>query len=255
VKTTAVRLLAAERIKLTSTPSLWWCGGIAVALVVGMMGLAVAIESDLGRVSEAVPYLARLGYPVVLVLAAVAVTGEYRHGTLRTTFVAVPRRTMVLLAKTAVVAIGASALGLAAAFGSWALALLVARGADAALDTPADWRAVAGVGLAYAVVAVIGVGVGLLVRHGAGAVTLLLCWLLAEIVAGSVATTSEYLSPWLPFTVLNRFTSAELAGPNPGQSIFVEQSMFGPWAALAYAAGVALAVLAAAVAATRRRDA
>jgi ABC-2 type transport system permease protein len=254
VKTATVRLLAAERIKLTSTPSMWWCGGVAVVLVVGMMGLAAAIESDLGRVSESVPYLARLGYPVVLVLAALAVTGEHRHGTLRTTFVAVPRRTMVLLAKTAVVAVGSSAVGLAAAFGSWALALLVARGSDAALDTPADWRAVAGVGLAYAVVGVIGVGVGLLVRHGAGAVTLLLGWLLAEIVASSVPMTSEYLSPWLPFTVLNRFTSAELAGPTPGQSIFVEQTLFGPWAALAYAAGVAFAVLAAAVVVTRRRD-
>jgi ABC-2 type transport system permease protein len=255
VKTAAVRLVAAERIKLTSTPSLWWCGGIAVALVVGMMGLAAAVVPDLGRVSESVPYVARLGYPVVLVLAALAVTGEYRYGTLRTTFVAVPRRTMVLLAKAAVVAVGSTVLGLAAAFGSWALALLIVGGADAALDTAADWRAVAGVGLAYAVVAVIGVGVGLLVRHGAGAVTLLLCWLLGEIVAGSVPTTSEYLSPWLPFTVLNRFTSAELAGPTPGQSIFVEQTLFAPWAALAYAAGVALAVLAAAVVVTRRRDA
>ena len=255
MKTAAVRLLAAERIKLTSTPSLWWCGGIAVALVVGMMGLAAAVVPDLGRVSESVPYLARLGYPVVLVLAALAVTGEHRYGTLRTTFVAVPRRTMVLLAKTAVVAVGSTVLGLAAAFGSWALALLVVRGANAALDTPADWRAVAGVGLAYAVVAVIGVGVGLLVRHGAGAVTLLLGWLLAEVVAGSATFTSEHLSPWLPFTVLNRFTSAELTGPSPGQSIFVEQTLFGPWAALAYAAGVALAVLAVAVVVTRRRDA
>jgi ABC-2 type transport system permease protein len=253
VKTTAVRLVAAERIKLTSTPSTWWCGGLAVVLVVGMMGLAAAIVPDLGRVSESVPYVARLGYPIVLVLAALSVTGEYRYGTLRTTFVAVPRRTVVLLTKAAVVAVLSSVLGLAAAFGSWAIALLVVHGADAALDTSADWRAVAGVGLVYAVVAVIGVAVGLLVRHGAGAITLLLCWLLAEIVAASTAA-SDYLSPWLPFSVLNRFTSAELAGPTPG-SIFVEQRLFGPWGALAYAAGVALVVLAAAVVLTRRRDA
>src|SRR5690349_5393205 len=129
MKTAAVRLLAAERIKLTSTPSMWWCGGFAIVLVVGMMGLAAALVPDLGRVSEAVPYVARLGYPLVLVLAALAVTGEHRYGTLRTTFVAAPRRTIVLLAKTAVVAVASSVLGLAAAFGSWAIALLVVQGA------------------------------------------------------------------------------------------------------------------------------
>lgn len=251
----AHRLLVAERIKLTSTPSTWWCGALAVVLVVGVMGLAAAVVPDLGRVSEAVPYLARLGYPPVLVLAALTVTGEHRYGTLRTTFVAVPRRTIVLLAKTAVVAVVSSVLGLVTAFGALAVALLVAPGADAALDTPADWRAVAGVGLAYAVVAVIGVGIGLLIRHGAGAVTLLLCWLLGEVVAGASTTTSDYLSPWLPFTVLNRFTSADLAGPNPGQSIFLEQMLFRPWAALAYATAAALAVLASAIVVTRRRDA
>ena len=211
----ANRLLAAERIKLTSTPSTWWCGGLAVVLVVGVMGLAAAIVPGLGRVSESVSYLARLGYPPVLASAALTVTGEHRYGTLRTTFVAVPRRAIVLLAKTAVVAVVSGVLGLVAAFGAWAVALLVAPGADAALNTPADWRAVAGVGLAYAVVAVIGVGIGLLVRHGAGAVTLLLCWLLGEVVAGASTTTSEYLSPWLPFTVLNRFTSADLADRTP----------------------------------------
>ncbi len=250
----AVRLLAAERIKLTSTRSPWWCGGVALVLMVGLMGLVAAIAPEMGRVSESVPYLSRVGYPFVLVVAALAATGDHRHGTLRTTFLGAPRRTAVVLAKTAVVAVWAGVLGLAAAFGSWLVALLVGRGVDAAFRTPADWRAVAGVGAVYAVVAVTGVTVGLLVRHSAGAVTLLLGWLLVEMVASGAPAVGQDVSPWLPFSVLNRFTAADLGGPTPG-SIFVERMQFGPWAALAYATGVAAALLALALVVTRRRDA
>lgn len=250
-----LRLLAAERIKLTSTRSLWWCGALAVVLVVGMMSLVAALAPDLGRVSESVPYVSRLGYPLVLVIATLAITGDHRYGTLRTTFLAAPRRMSVLVAKAVVVAAVAGVVGLVAAFGSWAVALLVVPGADGALSTPADWRAVAGVAATYAVTAVIGVGLGALVRHAAGAVAILLGWLMVEIVAAATPPASTYVSRWLPFTMLNRFTSADLGGPTPGQSIFAERALFGPWAALAYAAGVAAALLVLAVMVTRRRDA
>src|SRR5690242_11681815 len=104
--TPAMRLLAAERIKLTSTRSPWWCGGLAVAAVVGLMGTVAGFAPEMGRISEAVPYLSRIGYPFVLVIAALAVTGDHKYGTLRTTFLGAPRRTGVLLAKAAVVAVG-----------------------------------------------------------------------------------------------------------------------------------------------------
>src|SRR5262245_65101549 len=48
--------------------------------------------------------VAVFGVPVLMVLAAITVTGEYRSGMIRTTFMATPNRTMVLVAKAVVAA-------------------------------------------------------------------------------------------------------------------------------------------------------
>ena len=58
------------------------------------------------------------------------------------------------------------------------IAKLIKPSADLALDTPSEWRDVAGVGLVYAVAAVFAVAVGILIRHTAGAVSLLLIYAL-----------------------------------------------------------------------------
>ena len=49
--------------------------------------------------------VAVFGVPVLMVLAAMTVTGEYRSGMIRTTFMATPNRTLVLVAKAVVAAL------------------------------------------------------------------------------------------------------------------------------------------------------
>ena len=56
---------------------------------------------------------------VMMVMAALAVTTEYRFGTIRTSFQAVPQRAALLLGKTVVVAFLAGVVGLIASFGAW----------------------------------------------------------------------------------------------------------------------------------------
>jgi ABC-2 type transport system permease protein len=242
-----VSALAAERIKLFSTRSPWVCTALAIALVVGMSGLIATVGPDGdGPISfAATGTFLPLGMVIVMVMATLAVTTEYRFSTIRTTFQAVPNRTAALLAKTTVVAVVAAVAGLVAAFGAWAAAWVLQPDADLALATADRWRTVAGAGLVFAVAAVLAVAVGILIRQTAGAVSLLLVWvLLAEHLVGLIPDVGQDISRWLPFMNANQFLTGEMPG-----------MPFGPWGSLAYFAALAAGVLAVALVAADRRDA
>lgn len=240
-------LLRAERIKLLSTRSPWWCALIAL---VGGVGLS-ALDAQFGAADGVSVAGSQAGYSlalaVVMVLAALMITTEYRFGTIRSTFQAVPSRTNALLAKTVVAGVLCGVIGLLVAFGSWGVAWLFAPVADLALDSPADWRAVAGAGLVYAVAAVIAVAVGTLVRHTAGAVSLLLVYVLAlESMVGLIPSVGADISKWLPFKLAGRFLYAD---SNPSTW------SIGPWPALLLFTVWAAVLLAVGIASAERRDA
>ncbi|GAA4550947.1 hypothetical protein [Amycolatopsis samaneae] len=257
-----MHLLAAERIKLLSTRAPWACALLALAVTAGFAALVAGGGSE----SKDLPTVAttqfgyRFGLAVVLTLAALTVTTEYRTGTIHTTFQAVPRRAPALVAKAAVVAGFAFALGEVAAFGSWVACLVVAPpGADLALDSAADWTILAGTGAVYALGAVAAVGVGLLIEHSAGAVAVCVLYPLAvEDLIGAIPEVGEPVHRWLPFNAATKFLSGT-GGASGGRSggnanILSDSPLPQPWA-LAYFAVFALVVLGAGVLSARRRDA
>jgi ABC-2 type transport system permease protein len=189
-----------------------------------------------------------LGMAVVMVMATLAVTTEYSVGMIRTTFLAVPNRTVSLLAKAAVVASAAGLVGLVTAFGSWAAGLALMPEADLALHGPTEWRQVAGVGLVFLVAAVFAVAVGVLVRHTAGAVAVVLTWALMVEQLLVLIPGFEPVATWLPFQAAKQFL---LAGQTPEGLGLTEQ----PWIAMGYFATVSAGLLALAIAVARRRDA
>ena len=240
-------LLVAEKTKLTSTRSPWWCAALALALGIGpaVLFVAIAEPGDL-TVGNAGFGLGLAGF-VVLVIAALTVTGEYRFGTIRATFLAAPNRVVALLAKTVVVAGFAGLLGLAGSFACWGIVALADGTAATALDSGADWRVVAGQGVVYAGYAVVAIGVGLLVRQTAAALSLLLVWAMGvEQIVPIVDTVAETrIAEWLPFANANAFVAA-------GE---VSSRFGGPWGSLAYFLVVAAVVLAAGIVVADRRDA
>jgi ABC-2 type transport system permease protein len=138
---------------------------------------------------------------------------------------------------------------LVSAFGSWGLSRLLLPGADLSLAGTAELRQVAGVGLVYLVAAVAAVAVGLLIRHTAGAVSIVLVWaLVAERLIAVLPGVGEPLQQWLPFEAAKHFLTA---GGTPADADLLE----GPWAAMGYFALVAAVLLVIAVGVTRRRDA
>lgn len=241
-------LLAVERIKLFTTRSPWWCALVTLVLTIGLAGLVVG-NSD-GLRSPTVVSTTQVGYTlgvaVIMVLAALSVTTEYRFSTIRTTFQAVPNRAAVLIAKAAVVAVLALVIGEISAFGAWGVSTLIKPGADLALNSAADWINVAGVGVVYALAAVMAVAVGILLRHSAGAIALLLIYALAaENLIRVIPTVGPKIYQWLPFNVASKF----LADGRESTATLSQG-----WA-LAYFAAIALVLLAIAVGVAKKRDA
>lgn len=251
-------MLAVERIKLFSTRSPWWCSLITLVVTMGFAAIIVGTVDDTSFVSVGVAEFGyTFGLSVVMVLAALAVTTEYRFNTIKTTFLAHPHRASALVAKTTVVAVLALVLGELAAFGSWALAMIMRPAADLALNTSAEWINVAGIGPVYALAAVLAVAVGLLVRHSAGAIALLMIYSLAvEGLVRLIPNIGDDIYQWLPFNVVHKFVTGDggaRAMPQAGPPLSTSE-LSQPWA-LAYFAAIAVGLLIIAIVTTKRRDA
>lgn len=176
---TFARLLSSEWIKLVSLRSTWWSLAVAAVLSIGLSALIAAVTRDLGAGPGGGPSLAAVN--VILlptqftmlvagILGAIAITGEYSTGMIRSTLTAQPRRGAVLAAKAIVV----SLLLAATTVVIYAIAILVTA---PLVTTGVDWSDASqsviplafGV-FAMVVYALIGLGFGFVVRNGAGAI-------------------------------------------------------------------------------------
>lgn len=249
-------LLAVERIKLFTTRSPFWCVLATLGVTVGLAGLMSATSPDgMDFGLPATQFGYNFGLMVIMVMAALAVTTEYRFSTIRTTFQAVPNRSAVLLAKAAVVGLLAGVIGVVTAFGSWGISTLVRPEAQLALQSEQQWRMLAGMGLVYLIASVVAVAVGILFRHSAGAVAVVLLYsLVVESIVQLIPTIGEDLAKWAPFNVGKNF----LAAGDPGAPMYLqvpEGITLGPWASLGYFAAFAALLMALALAVANRRDA
>lgn len=108
-------------------------------------------------------------------LGVLAISSEYGTGMICTTMTAVPRRGTILAAKALVVGGVTLALGELLAFTTFFLgqAMLVGKHLSVSLGDPGVLRAVSSGGLYLFVVAMVGLGLGAIIRHSAGAVAAL----------------------------------------------------------------------------------
>ncbi|MEV5606889.1 ABC transporter permease subunit [Streptomyces sp. NPDC052225] len=132
----------------------------------------------------------------VIALGVLSVTSEYRTGTARTTFTASPRRDRVLAAKALVLGAVVFAVGLAASVAEFYVALPALRDngfapplfPEPSLTDPSTVRAVVGSAAFLALVAVLGMGVGALLRRAVPAVVLMIVtFIVLPIVAQSTS--------------------------------------------------------------------
>ncbi|KDN17858.1 ABC transporter permease [Amycolatopsis rifamycinica] len=247
-------LLRAESIKLASTRAPWFCLAIAIIAPLGFTALVFALAG-----AEIPPTVGNTqiatgnGRTVLLVLAVLATASEFNWGTMRLTFQAVPSRVPALLAKVVVVGAVGTVLGLVLGFGSWGLASLVQPDAGLALRSAADWRSVLGQSLVFLFTAVAGVGVALLLRSVAFALTVVIVW--TQVLEGIfvfIPGFGKYVYQWMPFHAADEFVGAGgfAAGP-----LGLSSAPIGPWGYLGYFAAITVALFLAGVLVTARRDA
>ncbi len=127
---------------------------------------------------------------------AIGITAEFRHGTIRPTLLTNPDRARVVVAKAMAGAIvglviGLLAAGLVAAVGSAGLAL---RGIPIALNVGDFAQMLAGGAVGAALWAILGTGLGAILRGQVGAVIGLCVWLLLieNILIGNVPSAGKY---------------------------------------------------------------
>ncbi|MFV8184423.1 ABC transporter permease [Streptomyces sp. AF1B] len=177
-------LLAAEWIKFRSLRSTYWAlGSCALALIAFNANAARADYVNYphydGPIRREFVYWAlrdafTSGAAMMMILAtagigAITVVGEYGTGLIRTTFTAVPDRRALMTAKVLVVTAVMTVYGAVVAGASFAAsqAILDGRGLGVAIGHPGAWRVVVASALLAPVSALVGMGMGALIRHSA----------------------------------------------------------------------------------------
>ena len=151
-------------------------------------------------------------------LGVLAISGEYATGTILSTFVASPARLRVYAAKVTGLILVALPVCLASAFAAFVLGqrAVAVRRLDASLSDPGVLRAVVGAGLYMVVVTLVGFGLGALIRHTAGALTVMFALVfLAWPVARAVEGFSYLPDRWLLVNAADALVGTHpLVGPN-----------------------------------------
>ncbi|MDX3454678.1 ABC transporter permease [Streptomyces sp. ME02-8801-2C] len=170
-------LLAAEWIKTRSLRSTPWTIALTLLFVIGSTAVATLADKAVpSGPADFRPYDAYppAGYWTLILVAssmgALTVVSEYSSGLIRATTVAVPARGSVVLAKAAVTAALWTAVGTAAATGSLLVSQAILKGhlADLPITQPGVFRALMASALLAPVCALVGLGLGVLLRHAAG---------------------------------------------------------------------------------------
>jgi len=189
------RLIASELLKLRTTRTFWLISLAAVALPVVVVVITLA-TSHTTTSDDARSLLSNIGIAglFMIILGVVGAAGEYRHGTVTSTFLVAPDRRRVLIAKGVAYGLGGLATGAVTAALVLAISIpwLSAQGhslGSLGIET-GDVISIASGSIVYAALAAaFGVGFGSLVTSQVAAVVvvLILVSVIDPVVAGLVS--------------------------------------------------------------------
>jgi hypothetical protein len=165
-----------EWIKLRGLRSTAGILGLAVAAVVAIGVVTGAnTENPYGDVTNNILVGIALAQVLLGVQGVLTMTSEYTSGTIRATLAAVPRRPLVLLGKAGVFGASALVVGELATFGGFLAGCAALRPTvpRPSLGDPDVLRAVFCSGVYLALIALIGLGLGAILRHSAPAIATL----------------------------------------------------------------------------------
>lgn len=217
------RLIGGEVRKLFTTKLWLWMALGAIAITALFMSITIGLDGSEGNPQPPLSTpegqrnlfsVAAAAEVFVLILGIIAITGEYRHQTVTPAFLATPRRGRVVIAKLITYALAGLGYGiLVIAFGiALALPWLAAKNVDISLSANGIPGTMGGTVAAIAVYAVLGVGVGALVRNQIAAIVGSLVYLfVVEAFAGTLPTVRDYYK-YLPGGANSALTGASQPG-------------------------------------------
>lgn len=224
-RATLADALASEWTKIRSVRSTMWTLGVQIVLLLAI-GLLSAIavdasDTDLGST----PVLSLgffgvlLGSICVITLGVMTIASEYGTGMIRTTMTACPSPGRVLGAKAIVFFLLTFVLTTVM---TSVVAVLQTAILDADAPSGADWlRSTVGVGLYTATLGLLSLAVGALIRHSAGAITLMIGVVLLPLVlaifmfAESLAKVQKWLLEYSIPNQLSNFYDTSVTGSGP----------------------------------------
>jgi ABC-2 type transport system permease protein len=173
--------LVRSELRKVFTTRLWW--GLLIGLVAAWTALSVLLALVTDRTTGPAttgpglhdPAVVRtiltaglgIAYLFALAFGVIAMAGEYRQQTITATLLTAPRRSRIVVAKLAVVTVVGLGYGLAGVVGGLVggVPTLLARGVHVDLAGNGIPRALLAAALAVALWAVVGLGVGTLIRN------------------------------------------------------------------------------------------
>jgi ABC-2 type transport system permease protein len=229
-------VLRSEFLKLRSVRSTFWTltaavisniglGALTAAVLAGRLSPAEKASADGVRLALAGTHLSQIAFGVLGVLV---ITSEYSTGMIRATLTAVPQRRTVLAAKAIVFTATALVVGTMSSSGAYLAfqaALPPGDSLKSSLSDPGVLRAVFGGGLYLAMLGLLGLGLGAVIRVSAGAIATLFGLLFVPpiLLVMLPRTWQTGVGPYVPMQA--------------GEQIYVavshEAAMLAPWTGFA----------------------
>ena len=253
------RLVRSEWIKFTTVRSTWWSIALVLVLSVGLSLLMAASYASFATENAAagmpqgnavavqvIVFSTVLTQLLAVILGSITVTGEYSTGMIRSTFTAAPGRSGAVLAKALVVGVTMFVTSIIV-FAITAVVTAPILGANALDLSEPDTSLMPLLGAAsfLALMAMMGVGIGFIIRNGPGAL--------------AVGIGLVFVAPLLVsfFPRVDNFAwihdLASYLPSNAGQSLFLSGGMSGnaletipavitivAWAVVALVGGIAV---------------
>jgi hypothetical protein len=250
-------VLASEWTKIRSVRSTYWTLLAAAVLTIGLSAIICAVIAaqyagmkaadratiDPATLSTSGGVLAQLA---IAVLGVLVITSEYTTGMIRTTLSAVPQRVHVLFAKAVVFTAVTLAVVAPASFIAFFVgqAILSTKDIGVGIGAPNALRTVVGTALYLAILGLLSLGIGALIRKTAGAITAVVGMLFVLPTLSSLLPSSlDVIGKFLPSNAGQAILSggSDAGGGSASLSPWVGMGVFFLWALLALtAAGYAL---------------
>jgi ABC-2 type transport system permease protein len=254
---TLMGAVRSEITKIRSVRSTYWTLLALVVVTVGFGALAswgVATHGHPGPGFDATQqslsglYISQL---IMGVLGVLVITAEYSTGMIRTTLMTMPHRGTVIAAKALVFAVVAFVTGLITCLASFFLgqALMSSHHISTTIGQPQVLRAVIGGALFLTACGLLAFGIGLLLRHTAGAISAVvaLLFVLSILVNFLPQSWQVHIDKWVPAVAgMQVWTTVTAHGGDP---------TFAPWTGFAVFCGYAAIAVIAGALLFRKRDA